>query len=223
MSEFDDIVSSLDQTVPNPNPTFTADDIPEATRKATSRSPGRGRPRKSSQEPKGEPRPTTEEEPAAPKKSSKVITDALLRKIRAYRNSRQFQGRLEHIQVRDDMTLLEAQQAYKECLQVLSHDFNRKFVKELFCKGLQGTEMVMVHYLNIHNVSGIADELLTDEEMMTSFEDELEELAIELDNYYQPGPLTRLVGKVAISVTEVLKRRVEGLEEEEVEVDLEKK
>lgn len=217
MSAFDELVTSLDETSP-----FTEEDVAEAMQsRPASKSPKRGRPRKTAAK-EDSVLPDTKS-PKETKKGAepRAATEAVIKRVKAYKDSPVFKDRLAHVQVWDEMSLEEAQKAYKQCLQQLSHSFNRSMVKQIFCKTISLSETAMVHYLNVHHAKGISDELLS-EESMKNFNDELEELALELDNHYQPGPLVRLVGKVAVCVADSLESRLASSAQAEVplEVDI---
>lgn len=83
---------------------------------------------------------------------------------------------------------------YKQITDSIRSSYKRAMVDMMFEEGIDGIESMCVNFLQMDGMSGIALAIKSDKEM---FQPELEEIAIELDSSYVPGPKTRLLWKMA--------------------------
>ncbi len=218
IKSFDDYVASLDQTVPvRIDEGLLPSDLPSVTSsKSTSVSPKRGRPPKT--------KTISESEPEV-KSSSKIPAtlqngaqeQKIYSTLKRYKSSPIFAERLEHVHINEKMNLAELLEAQKQIKSIISLQFNRALVEKLFCKSIDVSETFMVQYLQWEHCRGIADDILSPEGFQ-EFQDELEELSMEMSTKYQPGPLVRLIAKVAVAVGSAVQERTNLIGNQEVEV-----
>ena len=218
---FDDFLAESDQTIADGEEgvgiSFTQDDIPKV-------SPKRGRPRKNkAPDPVWETPPAPKPQPPASVKSIgapgalETPKKKLLSIIRSWKSSPVFQERFSHIEVDDRMSLVELTAIHQEMKCIIGRDFSRNIVDGFFKQSLSLTESFMVKYMEWEHASGFTEDILKDKD---EFQDELEELSLQLSNNVNIGPLPRLIGKVTLKGMKVINDKIDGLKERRVNINI---
>lgn len=173
---------------------------------------GRGRPRKNSTETRQQ--ETRQEDPGLDAYKEEIRLK-LLRKIRRYLRSSVFGPRLQDVDVRDTDSYATLEERYKEIREKLSGDMNRRIVNALFAGGLGVAEKVAVQYFELEVLSGTAEELAEDPQ----FDDELEEIALEMERNFVPNPYVRLAAKVIYAVNQSVEMKIARNKERDIELE----
>jgi hypothetical protein len=169
-----------------------------------------GRPRKNS----GDPPPLVS--PHSPKKGASPLTDALSKdeeevmkvkimfKLNHYKTAPCFKDRFKNITVDEKQSLVVLKEKLKLIQDEIAATFQRKAVDQMFIRGVEAVEGLMVNVMNLEYLQGASKEIVDNKK---DFDEELTEIAIEFAEYFPKDPLYRLVFKVANAFTEVSERR----------------
>lgn len=214
-NKFENFLCDADQTIP-----ISVEDSGPEELKA---SPKRGRPRKQKQ-------PSPEEsydpvpdlpKPSAPKAPPpKIINDqfqVIFDECTSWKNSKVFGPRLEHINLHPKMSLPELIAAKNSMKAVISGDFSRHIVEGFFTSSVDMTETFMVHYMEWDHAVGIAEDIKNEKSI---FQDELEELSLQMSNKVQLGPMTRLIGKLGFCISKHVNQRLQSQKNTQVEIKI---
>lgn len=177
-----------------------------------------------SPKPRGRPRKTSD--PGAPPQQPKQDTPGLdaareakrlklLTKLKMYKRSRVFGPRVECIQVSDSDSLEIIETKYKLARDLMLGDASRAFVDTVFKNGLRMTENAVLTFMDLEIMRGTANEIQDN----PYFDEELEEISIEVGTSCVPNPYVRLGAKVLLCINQVLEERMRAAKNKEISLD----
>jgi len=160
---------------------------------------------KSKKETAAESKATKEEVKEAKKAAAVDDQVELRRKVKAYLSNPKFQSLFQSIQEPGPKaTDADWRTCYEQIAEVLKSTYKEMLVRTMFEGGCQAAETVMVTLLQMEQMTGLKDHMVSHRD---KFEPELTEIAIELSNNWVPGPIPRLMFKMFNELKEFGKER----------------
>lgn len=94
--------------------------------------------------------------------------------------------------------------AYEQIISTMKSKYKEAMVRTMFTRGCDVTETILVRFMKMSEYQGLGREITSN---AAFFEPELTEIAIEMNNDWVPGPMPRLLLKLAEQISKFSERR----------------